>query len=636
MRLKLLILTIIPILSFGQANLYYVRTIDSTFSILNQNSPSDTLWKFTSNGYLIKYQGNAPSDTMTVKGSKIDSSRVADTALFALNGGGGGGLMDSVYVSDQGIWTQDTIPKSDSTRDEFKIGLNELHRIFDSGGTLFIQDSSGNYISINNSSFFTEISKDGFSGLISMDQLGKQAVYGFSYDNGIAQFRANNSGVEPYIWLRVVEDGQTNDLKIYHDSIRDTSMVAEFKQIVTEKVITDTINLNGVDYTDLSIAEPDKLVNATDTIQLVGDTLFAENQTSKFKNIFASVSGFLEKLVTNLIVLNGDSATGFIELKDAIEAESLSEINFDTATKAYTSGKLFFQGKTQSLSFYNDISGFTHNLGYENVRRVHNSTGLTIPSGRLVRRVGNYVNGDIIAAVALAGCSTEDSARVYGMTTVEIAPDGVGIVTISGDVRGENWVGLNETSGYLGYNGELIDSCPIAPCLCTYVGEIVYSDNDSGQVDISIERPVYNPRPILTAQFTEQTINVTNAGVGVYSLITNATSDLYTIKDSVGFSSTADSFLVNVAGAYDLDLAYSLYNSATQTDDYRLGIFINGALEFSMLRSVSNVSKGVNSFPQTLQLSSGDWISIKITNLTIATRNAVFNDGILKMIYLGD
>ena len=41
-------------------------------------------------------------DSLYVNGVKITGS------------GGGGGLMDSVYVSDQGIWTQDTIPKSDS------------------------------------------------------------------------------------------------------------------------------------------------------------------------------------------------------------------------------------------------------------------------------------------------------------------------------------------------------------------------------------------------------------------------------------------------------------------------------------------------------------------------------------------
>lgn len=106
MKLKLLILALFPIMLFGQANLTYVRSADSSFSILNQNTPKDTLWKFTAAGYLLKYALNTPIDTIALKSeigqSNPDSLIVNTTDTIILIG-------DTLYANGENGSTKTVI-----------------------------------------------------------------------------------------------------------------------------------------------------------------------------------------------------------------------------------------------------------------------------------------------------------------------------------------------------------------------------------------------------------------------------------------------------------------------------------------------------------------------------------------------
>lgn len=299
----------------------------------------------------------------------------------------------------------------------------------------------------------------------------------------------------------------------------------------------------------------------------------------------------------------------------------------------HSEGRMYYDNSSKSLVFQNDIAGFNHNLGYENVRRVYNITGVTIPNGTAVRKVGVHLNGDVIAAVDFAGIGSKDSAQVYGVVTTDILAGGIGIATRLGDVRHLNLSVLNDTAAFLGFKGIIIDTCPKPPYWCTEIGEILYNDNDSGVVDVNIQRARYAPSPVFSAKFEDAGENIENNGVGIYSLITNTTNDLFESSNNVGFEIQGDSIRPLQDGNYSVLFSFSFGGTAAQTDEYRIGIFVNGAKEFSILRTASGNNSGGVPFPFSGFLTSSDWITFKVANLTIGTRDCTFSDGAVTITY---
>ena len=102
-----------------------------------------------------------------------------------------------------------------------------------------------------------------------------------------------------------------------------------------------------------------------------------------------------------------------------------------TSNPSYAEKRLFYDNIAKALSVYNDISGFTHNLGYEHCVRVRNHTGTTIPDGKCVYISG--VDTDNMPLVSLAKADTTATAISVGVTTTSLAANGSagdeGIVT---------------------------------------------------------------------------------------------------------------------------------------------------------------------------------------------------------------
>lgn len=374
---------------------------------------------------------------------------------------------------------------------------------------------------------------------------------------------------------------------------------------------------------------------------ITGDVeLYADSDTLKAPNFWARFKGFLgdiftvQKITTDTLIIGDSTITDVISLKEAVEAERFSEFNFDTATYGtHSEGRVIYDESTRNLVFQNDISGFNHNLGYEFCRRVYNGTGATISNGKAVRRVGTYSNGDIIASVALAGNSTRDSSLVYGITTVDIAPGTIGVVTRGGDVRGLNIPGLNDTVGLLGFAGDIIDTCPEPPYYCVKLGDIIYSDNDSGQIDVNISDPRYYPNPIFSASFSDSSISITNSGQNVYAKITNATNNAFIEKRNVGFTFQGDSISPNQDGNYTIFYSYSFQGDASVSDLWRIGTFVNNTDVYSTSRTSSSTNNGGVPYPVSVYLNAGDWVSVRVTNTQSGTRNCTFIDSSIAINY---
>jgi len=373
-----------------------------------------------------------------------------------------------------------------------------------------------------------------------------------------------------------------------------------------------------------------------------GDSISSEDGRIRVKTIIAGIGGFIgnlfgNKAVIDSLIVNGDTILGTYSAKTYIESESFNQLKLsDTTISTHVKNRIYVDSATQGLVFQDDISG-NWNIGSEVGERYYNPSGSIITNGSVVRLDSCHIatNGHAYGSVFLAGNSTFDSTMVLGIATTDLPATGYGRVVFLGRINDLNLSGFSG-SVYLGNNGVKIDTSPNPPNISVLLGTVIRQHATEGSMFFNPSLPDYSPRPTIAARFTEETVNVTNPGAGLYGLITNGTNDLFQPTIDVGFLLVGDSVQVLQSGEYAIDIAFSLYNSATQTDDYRTAIYVNGVIEFSMLRSVSNVSKGVNSYPISISLNAGDWVSFRIANLNTGIRNSVFNDGSINIIYLGE
>jgi hypothetical protein len=105
---------------------------------------------------------------------------------------------------------------------------------------------------------------------------------------------------------------------------------------------------------------------------------------------------------------------------------------------------MFYDSDKDALSYYNEASDVTVNVGQEHLIRVHNETGATIPNGAAV-----YINGvdghanEFDPTVALAKADDIGTTRAIGIATHDIVDNGHGYITQFGTVSDVNTGGLS-------------------------------------------------------------------------------------------------------------------------------------------------------------------------------------------------
>ena len=116
--------------------------------------------------------------------------------------------------------------------------------------------------------------------------------------------------------------------------------------------------------------------------------------------------------------------------------ENIPQIGFapQDPPPARVEGVLFYDDKLKVLSTYND-QDMTLNLGQEEIIRVRNDTGVTIPNATPVYLTGVVANG--IPSVAPAQANLLTTAIVPGITTHELLDTNEGFITHAGRLGGD-------------------------------------------------------------------------------------------------------------------------------------------------------------------------------------------------------
>ncbi len=208
---------------------------------------------------------------------------------------------------------------------------------------------------------------------------------------------------------------------------------------------------------------------------LGGDVVGPASATDNAIARFDTTTG---KLLQNSIVTVSD--TGAIT--------GLIEENFTPVTPpTYLEGKVFYDTDAKTLAYYNDNSQMTVNIGQENIVRVRNQTGATIPDGTVVYISGATGNTPTIAKAIATSFATAD---IIGVTTTSIANNGFGYVTINGLVNGLDTSAFAEgASVFLSATtaGAYTATEPTRPNYSIQVGVILRSNPSVGTLLVSVQ-----------------------------------------------------------------------------------------------------------------------------------------------------
>ena len=191
-----------------------------------------------------------------------------------------------------------------------------------------------------------------------------------------------------------------------------------------------------------------------------------------------------------------------------------------TTAPSYQEGRVFYDSTAHTLNYYNDDSQMSVNIGQEQIVRVRNQTGSTIPDGTVV-----YVNGATgnTPTVSLALANAFSTSDIIGVTTTSIANNGFGYATISGLVNGLDTSAFTEGQAvFLSPTtpGTYTATEPNAPNYSVQVGVILRANPSIGTLLVAVQFISVESSHIVGSIANSQlvnssiTINGTNTALG--------------------------------------------------------------------------------------------------------------------------
>ena len=171
----------------------------------------------------------------------------------------------------------------------------------------------------------------------------------------------------------------------------------------------------SVKLSDFASLDQTKIIGNPELIELASQVPY-DNTSSGLTS--KDVQAAIDELKTLIVTL---SAFDYIDFNNIL------------VPPAHQNGRTFKDPETHALTYFNDISGFSHNLGYEHVVRVINNTGVTIPDGKAVYISGIDING--VPEISLAKADVSATAISLGLTTTSMDDGEIGIVTQFGFVH---------------------------------------------------------------------------------------------------------------------------------------------------------------------------------------------------------
>lgn len=162
-----------------------------------------------------------------------------------------------------------------------------------------------------------------------------------------------------------------------------------------------------------------------------------------------------------------------------------SDLILTGQSPSYAQGKLAYDTDNESLTFYNNDSSISLQIGQEEWIRVKNVTGSTIPNGSSV-----YISGANagLPTIALAQANAATTTIGAGLTTESIANNAIGYVTSIGVVHGLDTSAF--TAGATVFisatvAGGLTATAPTAPNYRYRIGIVAVSSATVGSIHVT-------------------------------------------------------------------------------------------------------------------------------------------------------
>jgi hypothetical protein len=209
------------------------------------------------------------------------------------------------------------------------------------------------------------------------------------------------------------------------------------------------------------------------------------------------------------------SGSGNVALTTSASLSSPTITNYiaytPTTAPTYAEGRVFYDSTAKTLNYYNDNSQMSVNIGQEQIVRVRNQTGATIPDGSVV-----YVNGATgnTPTIALAIATSFATSDIIGVTTTSITNNGFGYVTISGLVNDLDTSAFTE--------GQSVFLSPTTAG--TYTATEPTSPNYSVQVGVILRANPSNGTLLVAVQFISTEVSHIVGTLAIASGGTNATA----------------------------------------------------------------------------------------------------------------
>lgn len=249
MKKLLLILSVLfPLISFGQANLSYVRSIDSTFAIVNQAYPDDTLFKFLKNGNLVRYASNTPIDTFALKS---DTIRVA---LYSMSSG----TLDSNFVTITVDTVKINIESSiyESSNDLFISTENGVHQIImgdQYAGGIYLKTDSRVTSNANNAGDYASVIVDATGDEPEINMIVEESAYSMILDlsDSLLFFRIEGDSIFRFgdNFIKVFRNfyagyAELDSFRVGNGDVISSTDTVDLKTAVEQEDF-DSLNMNG-------------------------------------------------------------------------------------------------------------------------------------------------------------------------------------------------------------------------------------------------------------------------------------------------------------------------------------------------------------------------------------------------------
>ena len=203
------------------------------------------------------------------------------------------------------------------------------------------------------------------------------------------------------------------------------------------------------------------------------------------------VTGSANTTLTDLANGSISVATTLGDYLDIVRVANTEWIDFQTTAgiPAHQEGRLFYDDSRNVLAYYDNDSDLVHELGIEEMQKVYNNTGSTIPKGTVLYFSGNYIGAEgPVPTVGLVDASSESAYNAQGLAAADIAPSTYGYCQVSGVLEGFDTSHVNASANFFGSSstpGSFQNASPTYPNYPMCLGWVVRSDATNGAVLIN-------------------------------------------------------------------------------------------------------------------------------------------------------